>query len=1103
MNRFFFIILQFSLYIDTTNQSRVRQAMKTLKVIGNTMKKPITKTFGNTIKNTVSMISRSKNTIKKLAFVPQDKYLATKHNIGVRAIKYLGEEGIKKFKYVAPKAIRGCKQNIQMNAKGIRSVVKRSSGQVMGPQLRSLINMISKSKPQLPLLVAAGGLNRLTAFNLVPEDMEKTEQSGDKNDPLQELKDNVHKKHNKYLSKEIPEKDQDYFSPVLKSIFDKTPTPNFSNLTHEQAKARFKSIRKGSIYYEYVLNLNKGTKYNGEAIIDFEVDDVWSVFQQYVGKSFEFVSINGKEVPKVDGSHEYLRHAGFLQIPIDLLSEKNRIIINFENLYDTDGQGFHSYTDIDDKQYVFSHLEAGWANRLFPIFDQPDLKAPYKLSVNAPKEWSVISTNEPKKEAVNEQITNWKFGWTKPHPSYLYTVIAGPYKEIKASESELHRGLSMSIYSRESLSEYAEAQKKDVFEFNADSIKRYEKLFGYDYPYKKCDTIFCPEFASGAMENPAAITYTEQYLYKKVPTTTEITNRGSTIVHELAHMWFGNLVTMKWWNDLWLNESFADFVNYIVMADQHKELSFDINDAWTMFNMRKGIGYRADQMESTHPIYSEVCDISAAGSIFDGITYCKGGAVMRQLYALIGRETFSKSMQRYFQKYQYDNATLNDLLHEMQGVLDEKNGSAIVPEHLNLQKYRKDWIETAGLNTVTCQFDRENFTKTGKLTLQQGAYLEAHKTLRYHKMKIGLYDKNGNLISEPEILLQNQKETVVDISKIDFNREDVHAVIPNVGDQTFIQILQDPISLDIIKNNISKIESELTRSLVYRSWFDMVRNTQTQKSTDLIELLIKNIPLEKSAYVQSNNFQYLGGLMEMYCPADKYDTLMTKGFDMLYDMLKKETDQDKISKLQSKLVDFGWSDKSLKVLSEWLEGKHDEFKHQKLNLEDKWKIISYIFVREEGTLEWRNNLRHMVESQDKTDVKLEYDYRIKAMTANKEERQQLWEQYMNPDSGLSYHMLGKSIGGFNSKWVDYSLREPYFKMYYDNILQVLKTRGKNFSSKLFHGLKPHYKDNSEAILMNKSKLEGKIDEVDMYWRKNLKEEFESDIRTKKVQDFAS
>ena len=359
-------------------------------------------------------------------------------------------------------------------------------------------------------------------------------------------------------------------------------------------------------------------------------------------------------------------------------------------------------------------------------------------------------------------------------------------------------------------------QQKDIFEFNADSLKRYEDLFGFNYPFKKIDSIFCPEFTVGAMENPGAVTYTEHYAYKKVPTTTEISNRGSTIVHELAHMWFGNTVTMKWWNDLWLNESFADFVNYVVMDGQYNNLSFPIDYAWTMFNMRKGWGYRADQLDSTHPIAGDVEDVSAAESIFDGITYSKGAATMRQLFALVGREVFSESMKRYFNKFQFDNTVLDDLLNTIQEVLVEKNGNNLAPE-LNLANFRKSWIETAGLNTVSCVWDKESLASTGKFTLKQGYVLEEYKTLRFHKMKVGFYDENAKLIAEHEVVLQDKEDTVVDVSSMGFDYKNTVCVIPNVGDLTFIKLLLDPVSLQFLVFHMTKIESELTRGLLYRS----------------------------------------------------------------------------------------------------------------------------------------------------------------------------------------------------------------------------------------------------------------------------------------------
>lgn len=586
------------------------------------------------------------------------------------------------------------------------------------------------------------------------------------------------------------------FCKCLHDTFNEKPVEMFCNLNQQQAEARFKSVKAGSVKYDINLVLLKGSTFNGRVHINFDINDKDSVFLQYVGTSFEFVSVNGKEVPKVDGSHEYLRHHGYLMIPQDLLEDSNTVEMSFVSNYNNDGNGFHSYTDIDGSQYVYTQNEPGWCNRLFPVFDQPDLKAPYTLKCTAPNEWKVIATEPVKsKEPVGDDATKWTFDWTCPLSSYLYTCIAGPYREIVAAPETLYRGITMSIYCRSTLFEYIDAQQKDIFEFNSDGLERYDNLFGFLYPFKKIDSIFCPEFTVGAMENPGAVTYTEHYAFKKVPTKSEISQRGSTIIHELAHMWFGNAVTMKWWNNLWLNESFADFVNYVIMGDQYQNLSFDIDYAWCMFNMRKGWGYRADQLDSTHPIYGDVPDLAAAESIFDGITYSKGAATMRQLYALIGREVFSESMKRYFNKFAYSNATLEDLLGTMQTVLNEKNGDDLRPE-LHLENFNKTWIQTAGLNTVNCVWDKETLVNSGNLVLKQGVALEAYPTLRYHKMRVGFYDENAKLLAEPELILQNTGETQMNVSSCDFDRSKVCAVVPNVGDMTFIKIILDATSLE-------------------------------------------------------------------------------------------------------------------------------------------------------------------------------------------------------------------------------------------------------------------------------------------------------------------
>ena len=294
-----------------------------------------------------------------------------------------------------------------------------------------------------------------------------------------------------------------------------------------------------------------------------------SVFLEYVGKTIDKYTINDKEVPKnTENNYQHLRQNGFLEIPKSFLEiGKNSIQIHITNDYYNDGSGIHTYTDIDSKQYIYTESEPHYGNRIAPIFDQPDLKGTFQLTATAPSDWKVITT-EPANSITNlvnsQEESIWKFPPTLPLSTYLYTIIAGPYKEIICDPSKLHRNITMSIYCRETLYKYAENQQIDIFEFTADTIKRYEELFGYNFPFRKSDTIFCAEFTHLAMENPGCITYNECYVFKKEPTIAEITDRASTINHELAHMWFGDMVTMKWWDDLWLNESFADFVCYII-----------------------------------------------------------------------------------------------------------------------------------------------------------------------------------------------------------------------------------------------------------------------------------------------------------------------------------------------------------------------------------------------------------------------------------------------------------------------------------------------------------------------------------------------------------
>ena len=358
----------------------------------------------------------------------------------------------------------------------------------------------------------------------------------------------------------------------------------FNNILESEAIARAYSIRPG-VQYECFFNFRKGEEYTGIMKICFQLTGMQNVFLDYSGRSINTLNINGTRINDPANYHVNSR----IQIPIEHLrnGHMNTVIVGFENVYFKDGNGLHSFIDTTDgQQYLYTQSEPFWGNRVWPIFDQPDIKGSLTIHVAAPQEWLIITSshhavhlnhyiefaNLPAHSDFQSIIKEsyptipdssyWYFRPTLTISTYLYNIVCGPYTKIDLPVSDRHNDIPMCIYSRGSLHQFALEQSYNIFQFHKLGLKRYEELFGMKYPFEKCDAIFCPEYKTGAMEYPGAITYTERLLPRENNTMSMISMRGSVILHELAHMWFGNIVTMKWWDGLWLNESFADFVCY-------------------------------------------------------------------------------------------------------------------------------------------------------------------------------------------------------------------------------------------------------------------------------------------------------------------------------------------------------------------------------------------------------------------------------------------------------------------------------------------------------------------------------------------------------------
>jgi aminopeptidase N len=412
-------------------------------------------------------------------------------------------------------------------------------------------------------------------------------------------------------------------------------------LTQEEAEARAASV-KSNLLYRIFVDFRQGENYSGLVRIEFRLNNKDNVFVDYAGDSVDAVILNGNQ-------DEAKAENGRINLNPDFLNVDgiNILHIKFSNRYYTDGNGVQTYTDVDGSQYLYTQSEPYWGNRVMPLFDQPDLKAQYILHAASPADWKVITSvpceytstwsdfvaggyGSDYYRLLREHFPEipeghlwWQFGSTVPLSTYLQNIVCGPYEVIDLPTEKRYRGIPMAIYCRKSLLEYAQQESHNIFEFNMKGIEYYEGLFNLDYPFGKLDTIFCPEYTVGAMEYPGAVTYTERLLPKNKNTTNMISLRGSVILHELAHMWFGNAVTMRWWNGLWLNESFADFVCYMAWAGIREKLDFETYDAWLRFMTRKGWGYKEDQECTTHQIAAEVANTQVADNIFDGITYSK------------------------------------------------------------------------------------------------------------------------------------------------------------------------------------------------------------------------------------------------------------------------------------------------------------------------------------------------------------------------------------------------------------------------------------------------------------------------------------------------
>ncbi|MFG6278203.1 aminopeptidase N [Microbacterium sp. 5K110] len=592
------------------------------------------------------------------------------------------------------------------------------------------------------------------------------------------------------------------------------------NLTRIEAQERRAIVDTHE--YDVHLDLTRGDEVFGSVTtVRFAAAEGASTFIDLIARTVNSVTLNGRTIDPAAAFADS-------RIALDGLEATNELVVDADCEYTNTGEGLHRFVDpVDGEVYLYSQFEVPDSRRVFTVFEQPDLKAAFTFTVTAPAAWKVVS-NSPTPEPVElgDGAARWEFPPTPRISSYITALVAGPYEstfsELTSADG---RVIPLGVYARKSLWQYLDADY--VFDKTRQGFAYFEEKFGFPYPFAKYDQLFVPEFNAGAMENAGAVTFTETYVFRSKVTDAVKERRVVTILHELAHMWFGDLVTMKWWNDLWLNESFAEWASTIATAE-----ATEWKAAWTTFNaMEKTWAYRQDQLPSTHPVVAEITDLEDVQVNFDGITYAKGGSVLKQLAAWVGIEQFFAGVAAYFQKHQWSNTEVGDLLAELEATSGRDLGD-----------WAKKWLETAGVNTLSPLIEQDEHGSITRFAIVQTAPSD-YPTIRPHRLAVGFYslDRSGRLerVHRAELDVDGDRTEVPELRGI--RRPDL--VLLNDDDLAYAKIRLDERSLATAIAHLKDIADPLARSLVWGAAWDQTRDAESS-ATDYIDLVLRNIGAE-------------------------------------------------------------------------------------------------------------------------------------------------------------------------------------------------------------------------------------------------------------------
>jgi aminopeptidase N len=592
------------------------------------------------------------------------------------------------------------------------------------------------------------------------------------------------------------------------------------NLTRDQAAERAALITVDS--YRIALDLTDGNGGPGERTFR----SITTVRFDALAGADTVIDIAADTVRSATLNDRGLDVSGYDEstgIALTGLAEHNVVVVDADCRYSNTGEGLHRFVDpVDNEVYLYTQFETADAKRMFACFDQPDLKATFDVSVTAPQHWQVVSNGA----TVSADDGVHTFATTPRMSTYLVALIAGPYARWDDSYRDEHGEIALGIFCRATLAEFMDAER--LFTQTKQGFGFYHKNFGVPYAFGKYDQLFVPEFNAGAMENAGAVTFLEDYVFRSKVTRASYERRAETVLHEMAHMWFGDLVTMQWWDDLWLNESFATFASVLCQAE-----ATEFTTAWTTFaNSEKSWAYRQDQLPSTHPVAADIPDLAAVEVNFDGITYAKGASVLKQLVAYVGLEHFLSGLRDYFGAHAFGNATFGDLL----GALEKASGR-------DLSDWGRLWLKTTGLNTLRADFDVDADGRFTRFAVTQSGAAPGAGETRVHRLAIGIYDDDGSgklvRAHREELDISGANTEVPALVGVSHGK----LILVNDDDLTYCSLRLDPDSLQTALDRIADIAEPLPRTLVWSAAWEMTRDAEL-RARDFVALVSGGIQAE-------------------------------------------------------------------------------------------------------------------------------------------------------------------------------------------------------------------------------------------------------------------